>query len=137
MPQEFATFQDAADHAGECAMEWIDAQLAALEAAEEADDPGHAREEAEREIHETPLSVEVRSDWHTPGGTATLAEYRILLSWGGPASQITGELDENGEPENARFEFQDWGKPWTEARSLNPLQLSRLRQWASQFYFAE
>jgi hypothetical protein len=72
------------------------------------------REDAERMIHEDPLSVEVRSDWTTPGEEMTAGQFQILLSTGGPATRIMGELDEHGEPYRAWLEVQDWFKPWTE-----------------------
>lgn len=72
------------------------------------------REDAERMIHEDALSVEVRSGWTTPGEDMTPEEFAILLSTGGPAVRIRGELGEHGEPHRAWLEVQDWGKPWTE-----------------------
>lgn len=39
-------------------------------------------------------------------------EFRILLSTGGPALQIRGELN-HGEPSRCWLEHQDWGTPWT------------------------
>ena len=84
-----------------------------------------AREEAERAIHESVLSVEVRSGWYAyPSGPRdesdrAPAEFRILLTTGGPAAQLVGELSDSGEPETARLEFQDWGTPWTEVRFVD------------------
>jgi hypothetical protein len=57
-------------------------------------------------IHEDPLSISVRSGWTYPGDPFEPAEYEILLSWGGPASRITGEL-EHEQPEGAVLEYQD------------------------------
>jgi hypothetical protein len=72
---------------------------------------------AEQAIQESPLSIEVRSNWYVPGTSRLSAvEYRILLCTGGPAVQISGELDWNAEPETARMEVQDWFTPWTEFR---------------------
>lgn len=90
-------------------------ELAELEAA--AMPCGNAcssTDDAEQMIHEDPLSVEVRSDWTTPGGEMTAGEFQILLSTGGPATRIMGELDDHGEPYRAWLEVQDWFKPWTE-----------------------
>lgn len=78
------------------------------------DDFEFDEDEARQRIEEDALSVEVRSDWHTPGGEAEDDEYRILLSTGGPATRIIGELDQHNEPATARLEVQDWWKPWTE-----------------------
>ena len=100
---------------------------------EELDD----EEERER-IPESVLSVEVRSDWHTPGdpAAANLAEYRILLGTGGPAAQIVGELDEYRQPTNAKYQYQDWFKPWTDAQ-LTDEEEKTLLEYANQFYFGE
>lgn len=72
---------------------------------------------AEQRISESVLSVEVRSDWHDPCDATPLnkkaAEYRILLTWGGPALQIIGTLSEYGEPLTAELQHQDWMVPWT------------------------
>lgn len=52
------------------------------------------REAAQTSIDEDPLSVEVRGDWHVPGGEgAKPSEFMILLCTGGPAVRIRGELD--------------------------------------------
>ena len=89
-------------------------------------------------VQEDPLSVEVRSGWYSfgPNANAKPAEYNILLGTGGPASRIIGDLDEYGQPENARFEYQDWGKPWTEART-SPEQDETMLEYARHFYFGE
>ncbi len=71
-------------------------------AARQTDNAG-AREEAEQNIQEDALSVEVRADWHNPGDTeqSKPTEYKILLCTGGPAVQIRGELNRWLEPETA------------------------------------
>lgn len=66
-------------------------------------------------IQESPLSVEVRGGWHAPGAEDDgPEEFMILLSTGGPALRIVGDLDEHCQPTRARLEHQDWFKPWTE-----------------------
>lgn len=90
-------------------------------------------EDARQRIQEDPLSVEVRSDWASPGEELTPGEFQILLCTGGPAVRIVGELD-RGEPCRAWLEYQDWGTPWTQyfgARS------ETLCQYASHFFFGE
>ena len=78
-------------------------------------DDYHDSDAALEAITESPLSVEVRSGWTTSGTTNfKMTEYQILLTTGGPALRIIGELDQYGEPETARLEYQDWGTPWTE-----------------------
>jgi len=62
---------------------------------------------------ESALDVSVRADWHNPGKSAEPDEFMILLTTGGPALRIIGDLD-RGCPENPHFEIQDWGTPWTE-----------------------
>lgn len=70
-------------------------------------------EEITERVYELPLSIEVRSDWETPG-TSRLSpgEFRILLTTGGPACAIFGDLDENGEPVSANLFHQDWFTQW-------------------------
>jgi hypothetical protein len=109
----------------------------------------HDPNEAEQRIHEDPLSVQVRSDWHTPSTERTdPAEFEILLCTGGPAVRIVGDLDQYAEPYHARIEHQDWGTPWTEYRphfdpdpetisgELNAYQ-ETLLGYCRQFYFGE
>jgi hypothetical protein len=71
------------------------------------------RERAE----ENALSVEVRSDWHTPGDSdsAKPTEFMILLSTGGPALRIVGDLEGYCQPSgDFTMQHQDWGTPWTD-----------------------
>jgi hypothetical protein len=99
----------------------------------------HDLEEAEQAISEDPLSVEVRSDWHTPGGDpqdAKPAEYMILLCTGGPAVRITGQLDQWQQPETAKIEHQDWFTPWIELR-VDSEDEAAMVEYASRFYFGE
>jgi hypothetical protein len=94
-------------------------------------------DEDDSPVQEDPLSVEVRSGWHFPGDVdARPEEFCILLGTGGPASRIIGNLDDYGQPGDCRFEYQDWGKPWTEARTT-PKQDSTMLEYARHFYFGE
>lgn len=130
---------DAANYA-ETSIASIREMVEALDAAGSDDTK---REDAERTIHEDALEVQVRSDWHSvmSSDDSTSAankptEYYILLTTGGPAARVIGELDEYGLPENARFEYQDWFQPWTDV----PLKLEDsavLLRYAQQFYFGE
>lgn len=116
-------------------MEKIHEQVAAVRAAEEACDDDDIREQ----ILESPLSIEVRSGWYCPGAEGkerAPEEYRILLSTGGPASQIVGALGIYGEPETARLEVQDWGTPWVEL-TLSDEDAVSLLAWVSVFWFGE
>ena len=95
-------------------------------------------DEARQRIEEDALSVEVRSDWHTPGSSdedRKPAQFCILLCTGGPACRIMGELDENLEPHRAWLEHQDWGTPWTQY--YEPGIQETLLAYARVFYFGE
>lgn len=95
-----------------------------------------AREDAQQRILEDALSVEVRSGWYTLDADADKApaEYNILITTGGPAARIIGELDEHGLPTTARFEYQDWFQPWTDV-TLTREDSAVLLRYAQQFYF--
>lgn len=88
-------------------------------------------EDARQRIQEDPLSVEVRSDWASPGEELTAGEFQILLCTGGPAVRIMGELN-RGEPCRAWLEYQDWGTPWTQYFNAKS---DTLCQYASHFFF--
>jgi hypothetical protein len=117
---------------GQAQYESIRKLVRALEEATTAD----ARDAAESAIHEDALSVEVRSDWHAPGcGTRRADEYRILLCTGGPACQLTGDLNEYGEPSTAQLQVQDWLTPWTDIHNaVGPAAIMLI--YARQFYFS-
>ena len=72
-------------------------------------------------IMEYPLSIEVRSGWCSAADfeEAKPEEFCILLSTGGPAVRIMGELDEDGHPDRAWIEYCDWSTPWTVFDSSN------------------
>lgn len=91
-----------------------------------------SREDAEERIQEYPLSVEVRSDWCSPGEELTPGEFCILLCTGGPAVRIMGELDEHREPCRAWIEYQDWGTPWTQYFGADQ---GTLVDFCRRFYF--
>jgi hypothetical protein len=91
-------------------------------------------EEARRTIEEDALSVEVRSGWTSLGEPLAPEEFNILLSTGGPAVRIVGDLDEHGEPSRARLQTQDWFTPWTEFFGTESETLLR---YCRVFYFGE
>jgi len=94
-----------------------------------------SREQVEDHIQDDPLSVDVRSDWHSPGNEgSTTSEFRVLLCTGGPAVRIIGELDEYGQPYRAWIEYQDWGTPWTQYFDASQ---DTLLTYCQQFYFGE
>lgn len=72
------------------------------------------REEAEQRIQEDPLSLEFRSGWVTSKDEMEPEEFKLLLSTGGPAVQIIGEIDSNGQPSRVRLQAQDWFTAWTD-----------------------
>ncbi len=80
---------------------------------EEAAGECESREQAEERIQEDPLSLQFRSGWGSINELGEAAEYELLLSTGGPAVRIIGEVS-NGEAHSAQLEVQDWFKPWTE-----------------------
>lgn len=88
-------------------------------------------------MREAPLSVEIRQGWHCPGETAEEAEFCILLSTGGPALRVMGELDEHAEPSRCWLEHQDWGTPWTRYFSRSAERAFALRWFASLFHYGE
>jgi hypothetical protein len=89
-------------------------------------------------ITESPLSVMVRSGWYVTSENApTPAEYEIILSTGGPALRIVGDLDHNAEPRNARLEYRDWGTPWTYHAGFNATDREPLLTFARCFSFGE
>ena len=89
--------------------------------------------------NEMPLSVLIRSGWHSPGETFESAEFEILLSTGGPACRILGELDRGSVAWQAGcrpiLQHQDWFKPWTE--SSYEVDTNALLWFCEQFYYGE
>ena len=97
----------------------------------------HDQEAAEQRIHEDPLEVSVRHDWHTPGQAEDVAtDYLILLCTGGPACRIIGTLGQYAEPDTARLEYQDWFTPWTDY-PLDSTEEETVLTYAQQFYFGD
>jgi hypothetical protein len=94
------------------------------------------REKALEAIQNDPLSVEVRSGWHSVGSTQPPDEFCILLCWGGPACRIVGYLNEHLQPDNPRLEYQDWGTEWTEY-ALTEEEQNALQTYCEQFYYDE
>ena len=94
----------------------------------------HDEDEARQRIDESPLSVEVRSDWHSPGDESEDAEFRILLCTGGPAVQIVGSLGTFSEPDGVRLQYQDWFTPWADAE-ITANDEETLLSYARAFYY--
>jgi hypothetical protein len=107
-----------------------------LKELEEAAGDCESADDARTRIEEDALSVEVRGDWHSiddQSGLDEPTEFKILLSTGGPASRIRGELSD-GEPSRAWLEVQDWGTPWTQVFDISQ---DTLLAYARVFYFGE
>ncbi len=108
----------------------------ALDGGGEVDGEDIDEETARERINEDPLSVEVRTDWHEPGSEGDKpTEYCILLCTGGPACRIIGDLDEYGQPDTAKIEYQDWFTPWARYGNTTDEEDEALLTYASQFYF--
>jgi len=121
------------EHARDCDGEEIDGKPCE----HIGDDEWHDEDGAEQAIHDDPLSIQVRGDWYAPGGDIPKpSEFEILLTTGGPAARIVGDLDDYGQPDRARFEYQDWFKPWTEV-ILDSADRAVLNEYAQRFYFGE
>mgnify|MGYP001591990335 CR=1 FL=1 len=130
------------NHAVENARVWVEtiSELVAVLESEEfpvkVEGEEYADVDAVRErIQESPLSVQVRSGWAEPGAEMIAEEFEILLSTGGPALRILGELDEHKQPHRAWLEYQDCGTPWTHhyVKDFSDTLLTFCRQ----FYFGE
>jgi len=96
----------------------------------------HDEDEARERIQEDPLSVQVRSGWHTPCEASEPMEYEILLCTGGPAVRIIGQLGRYNEPESAELQCQDWSTPWEELITTGE-DNEALLTYARSFYFGE
>lgn len=98
----------------------------------------HVAEGIEEEMREAALSVEIRGGWKEPGDGASMDpdEFRILLTTGGPALRIMGELD-SCEPSRCWLEHQDWGTPWTRCFSRSAERANALRWFASLFWYGK
>jgi hypothetical protein len=109
-----------------------------LKLCEEHDIDAERSEDAERVIHDDPLSVMVRDGWHEVGkpNEDGPEEYEILLSTGGPATRIVGKLNQHCEPDTARLEVQDWFVPWQEWRGKDWSE-NILLDYARCFYFGD
>lgn len=82
----------------------IEATLAAcdLGGAADADDVYDA-------IQELPLSIEVRSGWHSIGEDLEAAEVRVVLTFGGPSCEIRADYDPSSGCSRPRVLWSEWG----------------------------
>tara|TARA_Y100001972_G_scaffold82524_1_gene100451 strand:+ start:39 stop:455 length:417 start_codon:yes stop_codon:yes gene_type:complete len=93
-------------------------------------------EQTKESILNSALSIQVRSGWTSLNESFQPQEFNILLSWGGPALRIIGDLNEYKEPENPVLQFQDWFTRWEDLK-INSQQYDALVWYCSQFYFGE
>lgn len=89
-------------------------------------------------IQESALSIEVREPWHTPNDPAASPdEYQILLTTGGPALRISGDLGKYNTPESYELEYQNWGTGWTRfTEKIEDLD-DALEYFTGCFYYGE
>lgn len=98
------------------------------------DNKSEVLESLQERVQEDPLSVQIRSGWYSPGATPEPQEFEILLSTGGPALRIIGELGSYNIPQSCELQYQDWGTPWTEYYNGDNASL----EWfCQQFYYGE
>lgn len=103
------------DHAISNAKAWLETVRAL--AARMSDEDDEAAEAAREEVQDSALSVMVRDGWYAPGTPPEEREpdeYEVLLTTGGPALRIVGDLGSGSPVGRPRLEWQDWGTPWTE-----------------------
>jgi len=93
-------------------------------------------EQIKESILNSALSVEFRSGWTSNPNDIELEEFKILLTWGGPALRVIGELNQYKEPENIKMQFQDWGTCWTDFE-ITENQQEALNWFCNCFYFGE
>ena len=107
---------------------------------DETGTPDSLQEAITEYAQEKPLTVLVRSGWHVPGASSqTSEEFEILLSTGGPACRIIGQLDRGSVAWQSGcrpvMQHQDWFKPWTE--SSYAIDTNALLWFCEQFYYGE
>ena len=133
------------NHAERNAASWMESiagMISAMDKAEEERDEAtydgetHDADGWRERIQESPLSVQVRAGWHNPGEKAEDDEFEILLSTGGPALRIVGDLGKYNQPESPRLQYQDWGTPWTDYATDGD-EDEALEKFCAQFYFGE
>jgi hypothetical protein len=128
------------DYAESQARAWLEnlREMVANLSAVEDEDLTRVREDVQEAILESVLSVQVRNSvWHSVEEDAGAPdEFEVLLSTGGPALRIVGDLDDYGQPTDPRLEKQDWFTPWTRVL-LSEEETADLSTFAEQFYFGE
>lgn len=116
------------------------AEIAKLYAKHQQADCSLETDELKEEARAECQCVQVKSCWRTIDERNEPWEpevYRLQIDLGGPAMQVTGQLDRFNEPASAVVEVQDWFKPWTEITTTTPDQDAALLWFASLFYYGD
>ena len=100
------------------------------------DEDYEKQEEIKENILNSALSVEFRSGWTSNPNELEIEEFKILLTWGGPALRVIGELNQYKEPENIKMQYQDWGTYWTDFE-ITENQQEALNWFCNCFYFGD
>ena len=91
-------------------------------------------EEIRESVLNSALSVEFRSGWYSSLDEETKPEeFKILLTWGGPALRVIGKIEENYAV-NPKLQYQDWGTFWTDFE-ITEDQQNALNWFCNCFYF--
>jgi hypothetical protein len=106
-------------------------ELEELEEMEESAGDCEDEDDARQRIQDDPLSLRIFGE--KIDGNWEANKFELLLTTGGPAVRIVGELNQYGEPESARLEVQDWGKCWTEFFCDKKILLA----YCNEFYFGD
>jgi len=88
----------------------------------------------EDEMRDSILSLEVRSGWYSPGSSDGPEQFMLLLSMGGPALRLIGDLDTYCQPRCCWLEHQNWFTPWIESRAGDS---EALLWFAGLFWYGE
>jgi len=100
------------------------------------DEDYEKQEKIKESILNSALSVEFRSGWTSNPNELEIEEFKILLTWGGPALRVIGDLNQYKESENVKMQFQDWGTCWTDFE-ITENQQEALNWFCNCFYFGE
>ena len=92
-----------------------------------------SQDELRENVLNSALSIQFRSGWETHYENFKAKEFEILLSWGGPALRVIGEITDYGS-KNPKIQFQDWGTPWTDFE-ITEDQQDALNWFCNCFYF--
>lgn len=134
------------NHARDCAKACLESILSDIDALNKAEETNEKVEydneqldadQIKERLQESAYSVQVRSDWQTPGQTLEPNEFTIELAGGGPAVRIFGTLDEYNQPSHAYIEYQDWGTPWTEYFPEQSGWQNKLLTYCQCFWFGD